>query len=125
MSGSSAPAAGYRALADQLRAWPDDRLSRLLLERPDLTTPVPQDFGQLASRSTTRSSLLRALDLLTRLQLAVLDALVVAGHASAEELQHLVNADDAAVAAALERLLDLTLAWQSTQGLRALSGVSR
>lgn len=117
-------AEGFRTLADQLRGWPDARLSRLLLARPDLATPAPHDSGQLASRAATRSSLLRALDQLTRLELCVLDALVVAGQTTRAELVAIVHADPAAATAALERLTDLALVWDSPTGPRALSGVA-
>jgi hypothetical protein len=117
-------ASGFRSLADQLRSWPDARLSHLLNERPDLATPAPHDSAQLASRAATRSSILRALDQLTRAELAVLDALVLTGRSSVDRLHELVNARSTVVDAAVERLLGLALAWESTGGLRALTGVA-
>lgn len=114
---------GHRSLADQLRSWSDERLAHLLSVRSDLATPAPQDSSQLASRAAARSSVLRALDQLTRLELSVLDALVVAGSTTRSRLLGMTHADPSAVEAAIERLIDLALAWEAETGLRALTGV--
>lgn len=124
MGTKKADAAGFRSLADQLRSWPDDRLSGLLADRPDLTTPAPHDFGQLASRAAVRASLSRALDSLTRLELSVLDALVVAGQTTRTEVRAIVHAPAATVDAALDLLLDLALVWQAVGGLRPMTGMA-
>ncbi|RHW24237.1 hypothetical protein D0Z08_25310 [Nocardioides immobilis] len=115
---------GHRSLADQLRSWTDEQVSQLLTSRPDLTTPAPHDFSQLASRAAIRSSLARALDSLTRGELSVLDALVVAGQTTDAEIVSIVHAEEEYVVAALARLRALALAWDSPEGLRALTGVA-
>lgn len=121
MSTSTAP----RTLADQLRSWPDERLTVLLSARPDLATPAPQDSSQLASRASTRASVLRALDQLTTLELTVLDALVAQDcRCSTTELLTRVNAPETAVGEALGRLRDLALVWGQDDDLRVVSAVS-
>lgn len=113
-----------RTLADQLRRWPDERLVALLRARPDLVSPAPHDSAQLASRASVRSSLLRAMDGLTRLELAVLEALVVVGPCSPARLREVVHAEPEAVDRSATRLVDLALAWEAPEGLRALTGVA-
>ncbi|WP_148575525.1 helicase C-terminal domain-containing protein [Nocardioides caldifontis] len=113
-----------RTLADQLRGWPDARLAALLEARPDLANPAPQDSSQLASRASTRASVLRALDQLTRLELVVLDAAVVLGsRASVAQLHDVVHAAAEEVDVALVRLRDLALLWGGDDELRVVSAV--
>lgn len=62
-------------LTDHLAGWPDDRLERLLVLRPDLCHPPVPDFAALAARASTQMSVLRALDGLDRAHLDVLEGL--------------------------------------------------
>ena len=120
-----------RTLADQLRGWSDADLAHLLEARPDLATPAPQDSAQLASRTGTRASVLRAVDQLDVLQLVVVDATVAlsdlgpsgarGGTVTLAQLQRHVNAAPEAIADAVGRLRALALLWGSDEALRALS----
>jgi hypothetical protein len=121
MAESSAP----RTLADQFRAWSDTELARLLEARPDLSVPAPQDSTQLASRAGTRASVLRAVDQLDVLSLAVLDATVaLGGRCSLPDLQAHVHAAPDAVLGAVEELRALALLWGAADRLRAVSVVA-
>lgn len=121
MAGSSAP----RTLADQFRGWSDEDLTRLLQARPDLSVPAPQDSTQLASRASTRASVMRAVDGLDVLTLAALDAVTaLGGRASLTDVQRHLNADPDATAAAVERLRALALLWGDAGDLRTVSVVA-
>lgn len=110
-----------RTLADQLRSWPDDQLAQLISARPDVAVPPPQDSAQLASRVGTRASVLRALDGLNRLELVVLDAILVCGsETSVDVVRKRVNAPTEAVDDALARLRMLALVWGADDALRAV-----
>jgi hypothetical protein len=48
--------------ADELRARSDEDIATIFKLRPDLVTPVPNDFSALAARASSTPSLVRALD---------------------------------------------------------------
>jgi hypothetical protein len=107
-NGPSAP----RSLADDLRTRSDGELAALLRARPDLLTPVPVDIAQLASRATTRTSVVRALDRLDRFDLHVVDALAVLPEtATPAAVQAALGVTAATADAAIERLWTKALAW--------------
>ena len=64
-----------RTLTEALRAMPAADLTELLRLRPDLTYPVPHDLPELATRSTTTTSIARAVDGLDAWQRLVAEAL--------------------------------------------------
>lgn len=117
MSATSTP----RTLADQFRGWPDERVAALLDARPDLATPAPTDSSQLASRCVVKVSVVRALDLLDRLQLETLTAVVQVGPATSAEIHAVVNAEPDAVEAALDQLCSLALIWGSPETWRPVT----
>jgi hypothetical protein len=101
------PANAPRTLADQLRGWSDEQLSALLEARPDLATPAPHDSSQLAARVVVKASVLRALDGLDALELAVLQAIVQDSDPAA------LAASAESVERGLDRLRTLALVWGS------------
>lgn len=115
MASSAAP----RTLADQLRSWPDERLAALLEARPDLAAPTPTDSAQLASRAVVRVSVVRALDLLDRMQTETLLAVAQTGPTTTADLQAILYAAEDSVTAALNRLHELALIWGSEDSWRA------
>ncbi|HSE08356.1 MAG TPA: helicase C-terminal domain-containing protein [Nocardioidaceae bacterium] len=118
MAESSPP----RSLADQFRGWSDEALARLLEARPDLSVPAPHDSTQLASRASTRASVVRAVDQLDVLGLAALDAVVaLGGRASLKELERHLNAVPESVLPTVDLLMARALLWGTHDDLRAIS----
>jgi hypothetical protein len=113
-----------RTLADQLRRWPDERLATLLEARPDLATPAPSDSAQLSGRAVVRTSVARALDLLDRLGLAVLSAVVQEAPTGSERIRQVVHADGTSVDGALDRLYGLALVWGTPEVWRPVTIVA-
>lgn len=109
-------AAPIRSLADALRRFDDERLTELLVARPDLGTPVPRGIGPLAARASAAGSVLRALSSLTRPELCLAEALVVLPEpVSPAALAAAVGAEAREVAPFLRRLGSLALVWGEDQ----------
>ncbi|WP_406285577.1 helicase-associated domain-containing protein [Embleya sp. NBC_00896] len=117
---------GPRTLAEDLRGRTDAALGALLRVRPDLTTPVPVDLTQLATRATTRASIARALERLDRFTLQVVDAAVVLPDGfPAERLHALIGVEEAPAAfeRAVGHLREQALLWGPDDALRVVRTV--
>lgn len=103
---------GPRTLAEELRGREDAALGALLRARADLLNPVPTDLTQLATRLSTRASVVRALERLDRFTLQVAEALAVAPDGCTPERLHpLVGADPGDTDRALATLREQALLW--------------
>lgn len=63
--------------ADELRARSDQDLAMIFQFRPDLVSPVPNDFSSLSARATSTPSLVRALDSLNLWHYQIVEAACV------------------------------------------------
>ncbi|MGN6250452.1 MAG: helicase-associated domain-containing protein [Marmoricola sp.] len=114
-----------RTVAELLRSWSAAELTALLTARPDLAVPAPADSAQLAARAVTRASVLRALDGLDQLHLAVLEAVATTGPTTAPAVRQVVRTEDpATVDRALEALAAALLVWYDGSGLRPVTMVA-
>jgi hypothetical protein len=115
-----------RSVAEWLRERTDDELAELLTLRPDLVSPVPPDVGMLAARATTRSSVLRALDLLDRAEHGVLEALCLLPEPASFTALQATLAGELAVSmlrSSLGTLRALALVWGDDDALRVVATV--
>lgn len=110
-------------LADTLRELSDEQLAQLLRARPDVLSPVPATFDELASRLGTRASLARALDDLDRAALAIVEAAVIAGPVPQDELRALTGFPEPRFTGLLDRLRAAGLAWFSDGAVQVPAGV--
>ncbi len=60
--------------ADELRSRADDDLATMFKARPDLVSPVPNDFSALAARATSTPSLVRVIDSLNLWHYQIIEA---------------------------------------------------
>ncbi|MEU0094912.1 helicase C-terminal domain-containing protein [Kribbella sp. NPDC006257] len=113
-----------RTLAEALRGWDDAALGQLLLNRPDLATPMPADTSQLAARATTNASAARAINRLDEFSVDLLEAL--SALPEPVDLKALAAGVDQPVEIVQPRvteLLALALVWGNEDDLRPIRAV--
>jgi hypothetical protein len=102
--------------ADELRGRSDDDLVKLFELRPDLITPIPADIASLATRATSAPSLIRAIELLNRWQLNLLEA--CATFENAFTASDVIELTDPSAKGTLEELWSLALLYRDGKKFR-------
>ncbi|MBT0993108.1 helicase-associated domain-containing protein [Cellulomonas sp. DKR-3] len=109
-----------------LRSSSDERLAALLARRPDLASPSPGNLTSLAVRATGRASLERALAGVDAVVLQVLEAVVVLGGATSEDVQRAIaDGPDDEVRRAIEDALTLALLHTDDETGDSTGGIAR
>lgn len=98
-------------MTEALRAMTSDELTELLRLRPDLSYPLPHDLAELALRSTTTTSIARAVDGLDGWLRTVAEALAALPDASSVADVTALLDHHAAVLDAVEQLRRRGLVW--------------
>jgi len=105
------PVARARTLTEALRAFHHRQLAELLRLRPDLTYPLPRDLAELATRSTTATSVARAVEGLNAWLRVVVEALAACADPSSIEDVALLTGHPDAVPPAVDQLRRRALVW--------------
>jgi hypothetical protein len=106
--------------AEHLHGLDDEALASLLTVRRDVCAePLPADFSRLADRLCTSSSLVKALSQADRDAMEVARAAVVLGaEADRQTIAELLDGEPHLVDRAVDRLVELGMAWQDGARLR-------
>lgn len=108
--------ASAASLADELRSRSDQEIVELFALRPDLTSPVPNDFSSLSARASSTPSLIRALDSLNLFQLQIAEAISALDESLTRE--KLVAATDPLALEVLDRLWARALVYFDREYIR-------
>ena len=108
--------ASAASLADELRSRSDQEIAELFALRPDLTSPVPNDFSSLSARASSTPSLIRALDSLNLFQLQIAEAISALDESLTRE--KLVAATDPLALEVLDRLWARALVYFDREYIR-------
>ena len=111
-----------RSLADDLRTRDDAALRAMLIARPDLVHPMPNDIGQLAVRATTGPSVNAALEGLNAIELAICEVLAALPDPTSitairDGVQHAQGFDDAVLERVVSSLVEVGLVWGTHEEL--------
>jgi Helicase conserved C-terminal domain len=113
-----------RTLTEALRAMSAGELATLLAARPDLLDPVPEDIAELANRSTTSTSISRAIDELNCWLRTVAEALAaLPDPARAGDLEAMLGTSPAQLGAAVQQLRLRGLLWGQNDRLHLVRPV--